>query len=69
MTGPNRPPLPAGVSDAARAYLAHTVPFGDAAPPDDLDEVDGWLRYVEARNAMLAQRFAGIDVSDAVRYS
>jgi acetyl esterase/lipase len=66
MSDVTRPPVPSGVSDAARAYLSSASPFGDAGPPDDLADVDGWLRYVEARDAMLAQRFAGIDFSGMV---
>ncbi len=66
MNDVNRPPVPTGVSDAARAYLSGATPFGDRVAPDDLDDVDGWLRYVREGDEMLAQRFAGVDFSGMV---
>jgi acetyl esterase/lipase len=50
-----RPPIPVGLSDQARQYLAITDPFGDARPPTDLKDVDGWLSYVDSRNVLLVK--------------
>jgi len=53
-----RPPIPVGLSDQARQYLAITDPFGDARPPTDLKDVDGWLSYVDSRNVLLVKTLA-----------
>jgi acetyl esterase/lipase len=53
-----RPPIPAGLSDEARQYLAITDPFGDARPPTGLTDVDGWLSYIESRNVLLEKNLA-----------
>jgi acetyl esterase/lipase len=54
----SRPPIPAGLSNEARQYLALTDPFGDAKPPADLNDVNGWLSYIEARNTLLEKNLA-----------
>jgi acetyl esterase/lipase len=53
-----RPPIPVGLSDQARQYLAVTNPFGDSSPPADLHDVDGWLSYIDARNVLLQKNLA-----------
>jgi acetyl esterase/lipase len=53
-----RPPVPTSVSEEAQRYLGTEQPFGDAQPPDDLRDVDGWQRYVEARDRVLGETLA-----------
>jgi acetyl esterase/lipase len=54
-----RPPIPVGLSDQARQYLEITDPFGDAKAPTDLDDVDGWVSYIDLRNAVMEKNLAG----------
>jgi acetyl esterase/lipase len=54
-----RPPIPAGLSEQAREYLAIPNPFGDAKAPTELDDVDGWLSYIDTRSAVLEKNLAG----------
>ncbi len=53
-----RPPIPVGLSNQARQYLEIEDPFGDRKAPSSLDDVDGWLSYVEARNLTLEKNMA-----------
>lgn len=53
-----RPPVPMGLSDQARQYLEMAAPFGDTRPPSDLNDLDGWQQYVEARNTLLEKNLA-----------
>ena len=53
-----RPPIPAGLSDQARQYLAVTDPFGDSRPPADVNDLDGWLSYIDSRNVLLEKNLA-----------
>ena len=50
-----RPPAPASVSEQAREYLSTPSPFGEQHLPE-LDDVAGWQRYVEERDAYLIAR-------------
>lgn len=51
------PPIPTSVSEPARQFLSKLAVSDTPAPA--LDDVDGWLRYIEARDQYLAERFAG----------
>ena len=53
---PSRVPLPASVSEQARQYLSAASPYGDLEPPTDLFDVKAWLRYVETRDHVIAER-------------
>jgi acetyl esterase/lipase len=53
-----RPPIPTGLSDQARQYLEIAEPFGDSRPPSDLNDLDGWSRYIDARNQLLEKNLA-----------
>jgi epsilon-lactone hydrolase len=44
------PPVPPGISEQAQKYLATGNPFGDSEPPEDLADVEGWLRFVGERD-------------------
>src|SRR5262249_55003917 len=54
-----RPPTPVGLSEQARQYLQIPDPFGDAKAPTDLDDVDGWLSYIDTRSAVLEKNLTG----------
>jgi epsilon-lactone hydrolase len=54
-----RPPIPVGLSDQARQYLEIPEPFGDAKAPADLNDVDGWLGYIDSRNTILEKNLTG----------
>src|SRR5262249_59890797 len=54
-----RPRIPGGRSERARQYLEIRDPFGDATAPSDLDDVDGWLSYIDSRNSVLEKNLAG----------
>jgi hypothetical protein len=49
-------PVPTSISVQAQEYLAGPAQFSDEEPPDDLSDVGGWLRYVETRDRVLAER-------------
>lgn len=53
----SRPPIPTSISPQAQQYLSTPAPFGTDAPPDDPQDVDGWLKYIDARNQVIAARF------------
>ena len=61
-TGSTRPqpPVPVSVSDEARRYLASTTYAPSSFPA--LDDVDGWLNLIAARDLEIAQRFAGFEL-------
>jgi acetyl esterase/lipase len=59
-----RPPVPTSISAPAREYLATSAPYGDEAPPDDLSDVEGWLRYIETRDRVIAERLGQFMPSD-----
>lgn len=52
-----KPPAPRSVSAEAYAYLDMPSPYGPMVAPDDPADVDGWIRYIEASNAILAKAF------------
>jgi acetyl esterase/lipase len=54
-----RPPIPVGLSEQARQYLQILDPFGDARAPTDVDDVDGWVSYIDSRNAVIEKNLAG----------
>ena len=45
-----RPPAPASISEQAQQFL-NTAPPLEETPELDLDDTQGWLRYIEAREA------------------
>ncbi len=56
MTDPTprpAPPVPTSVSAEAQAYLAAGSAYGDASSGGSPTDLEGWLRYVEERDAML----------------
>ena len=55
-----QPPVPTSVSDEARRYLGST-PYVEPKFPE-LDDVEGWLDLIAARDAELAQRFGGFEL-------
>jgi monoterpene epsilon-lactone hydrolase len=66
MTGRPAPPIPTTVSEQAQRFLA--TPF-TARRRDELplDDVDGWLRQIEATDAYLVERFGGTEFPVEVR--
>lgn len=52
------PPVPLGISEQAQQYLALGNPYGHSEPPDDLNDVDGWLRFVGQRDAQVETAIA-----------
>ena len=59
-----QPPVPSSVSEHAQRFLATSVGPQESPPP--LDDVDGWIRYIEARDRYLIERFAGLDFRGVV---
>jgi epsilon-lactone hydrolase len=57
-------PVPTSISVQAQEYLAGSAQYGDEEPPSDLSDVEGWLRYVETRDRVLAERLKRIIPSD-----
>ena len=55
-----QPPVPTSVSDEARRYLAST-PYAESKFPE-LDDYEGWLEFIAARDGELAQRFGGFEL-------
>ena len=55
-----QPPVPTSVSDEARRYLAST-PYAESKFPE-LDDDEGWLEFIAARDGELAQRFGGFEL-------
>jgi monoterpene epsilon-lactone hydrolase len=53
-----RPPVPTSISPEAQRYLAEAPPFGDAGSSPARDDVEGWLRWVDARDAMVGAALA-----------
>jgi len=53
-----RPPIPPGLSDEARRYLGFQQPYGQNRPPSDLNDVAGWLSYIESRDVVLEKNLA-----------
>ena len=55
-----RPPAPTSVSEAAQRFLATEMRAEDEQPaPEDRE---GWFRYVERGNSLMAGRFANLDL-------
>jgi acetyl esterase/lipase len=54
-----KPPIPNSVSEQAQRFLAQEVGL-DATVPS-LEDVDGWLRRIEATDRYIVERFAGLE--------
>jgi acetyl esterase/lipase len=54
-----QPPIPSSVSEQARRFLAQEIGF-DATVPS-LEDVDGWLRRIEATDRYIVERFSGLE--------
>lgn len=52
-----RPQAPASVSEQAQEFLSAEFPF-DGNPEPDLNDTEGWLRLIEAREAPVRAMFA-----------
>src|ERR1700685_128650 len=59
-----QPPIPSSVSEQARQFLASSVSAQESPPA--LDDLDGWLRYVEQRNQYIMGRFGSREFPGAV---
>jgi len=51
-------PIPTSISEQAQRYLSSPAPFGDDQPPNDLSDVEAWLRYIQKRDGLVAERLA-----------
>jgi acetyl esterase/lipase len=54
-------PVPTSVSEQAQQFLAAGNPYAEEARTPGLDDVDGWLRYIQGRDQMLVERFSAFD--------
>ena len=57
VKSPGRPPVPTSISVQAQQYLSSPPAYGNREPPNDLSDVEAWLRYIEARDSVLLERF------------
>jgi monoterpene epsilon-lactone hydrolase len=48
-------PLPNSISPEARRYLSGSPAYGDDKPPTDLTDIEAWLKYVESKDAVVAE--------------
>src|SRR5271169_2822522 len=56
----SRPPAPTSVSEAAQRFLATEMRAEDEQPA--LEDREGWFRYIERGNSLIAGRFANLDL-------
>jgi epsilon-lactone hydrolase len=54
-----KPPIPSSVSEQAQRFLAQEMRIDNSAPP--LEDVEGWLRRIEATDRYIVERFAGLE--------
>jgi acetyl esterase/lipase len=59
-----QPPIPSSVSEQAQRFLAGEIALETTVPP--LDDVDGWLRRIEATDRYIVERFSGLEFPVAV---
>jgi epsilon-lactone hydrolase len=53
------PPVPSSVSEQAQRFLAQKATVDSTVPP--LEDVEGWVRRIEATDRYIVERFSGVE--------
>ena len=57
---PSEMPIPTRISEQAQEYLSGSPAYGEDNTPIDLSDSKAWLQYVEAKDAVIAERIGAL---------